>query len=203
MARSSRFDPLDKFRWLVDIPGFTRMGFTSTQTPGITYNINDYPQGGSHLNPLKIIDGATYKPVALERGVTADPSFSKWASAAMDLLSNNASSQSVNQSVSDITSGNLSSVVTAVTTAAGFIPVPYKTTTPYSYRKDIEIIHVNRAGQAVVTYTLYNAFPIEYTPASDFQAGEEGISIERLVLGYEGFEVKYNPLVTALQSFSI
>lgn len=65
---------------------------------------------------------------------------------------------------------------------------------PGEYRKTIIIDHMDRAGRIVKRYALYNAFPIEYKPASDFSAdGDDLLSMERLVLAYESFEVLPNP----------
>lgn len=58
------------------------------------------------------------------------------------------------------------------------------------YRRQVTINHLDRQGRIVKTYKLYNAFPIEYKPASDFVAdGDDLLSMEKLVLGYESFEV--------------
>lgn len=195
MARISTADPLDKFRWLVDIPGFQRVGFTSTQTPGITMNVNEYPEGGAHYHPRIIIDSVSYKKIALERGVTIDPSFSKWAAACIDLHNNNALAKNIK--INDFP--NLETAQSITTASIGFNPIPFENSTPFSYRKDIKIYHVGRDGQIAVIYTIYNAIPVEYTPASDFQASEEGVSIEKLVLAYEGFDVRYNPGVSLVK----
>jgi hypothetical protein len=48
MARPSTKDPLDKFRWSVEIDGFTRLGFASCETPSVSFNINKYPEGGKY-----------------------------------------------------------------------------------------------------------------------------------------------------------
>lgn len=197
MARVSTLDPLDKFRWLVDIPGFNRVGFTSTQVPSMVVNTNDYAEGGSHLNPKKIVDGVTYKPITLSRGVTTDPGFSKWAAGFMDLVTNNAVSKNTSFDSSNI----LDSVANIAQAALGYNPIPFSSSIPFSYRKNIKIYHVNRLGQVQVVYNIYNAFPIEYVPASDFEAGEEGISIEKLTLGYEGFDVSYSPVLGSAGSF--
>jgi phage tail-like protein len=90
MARSSLRDPLDKFRWAVQIAGFTKLGFETTTAPGYKLTTNKYAEGGSHLNPRSIIDGAEFKPVVLSVGVTTDTSFAKWASGPFYILQNNA-----------------------------------------------------------------------------------------------------------------
>jgi hypothetical protein len=59
------------------------------------------------------------------------------------------------------------------------------------YRKTVIISHLDRAGRPVKVYTLYNAFPIEYKPASDFSADtDDTLSMEKLVLTYESFDVE-------------
>lgn len=64
---------------------------------------------------------------------------------------------------------------------------------PGSYRRTVQIDHLDRAGRIVKSYILINAYPTEYQPASDFSAdGDDMISMEKLVLSYEGFEVKRN-----------
>lgn len=166
MARPSSKDPLDKFRWAVTIDDFVRLGFSSCETPSISVNTQSYPEGGSHLWPRKIIDSVEYKPVTLQRGVTSNLDFHRWATQFMELI----------QGARD--TGNATPT---------FIP-------PGEYRKTIKIDHLDRTGTIVKSYILYNAFPIEYKPASDFASdSDDTISMEKLVLTYESFEVKINP----------
>lgn len=172
MARSSAKDPLDKFRWAVTIDGFTRLGFSSCETPSYSINTQNYPEGGSHLWPRKIVDSIEYKPVALQRGVTSDFNFHEWAIQFMEL-----------------TKGERDRTFRLGSETASGPQYP-----PSDYRKTIRIDHLDRAGRIVKTYILYNAFPIEYKPASDFSAdGDDLLSMERLVLTYESFEVQGNP----------
>lgn len=172
MARSSAKDPLDKFRWAVTIDGFTRMGFSSCETPSISVNTQSYAEGGSHLWPRKIIDSVEYKPVAFQRGVTSDFNFHEWAIQFMELYKGQRDRSYKN----------------------GGQPTEGTQYPPGDYRKTVRIDHLDRAGRIVKTYILYGAFPIEYKPASDFSAdGDDLLSMERLVLTYESFEVQGNP----------
>lgn len=95
MPRSGNFDPIDRFRWRVYVVNpagavWARAGFTSCNSPAITLNASTYPEGGSHMNPRLIIDGAAYKPITLKRGVImgkgADD-FSKWIESTFKALS--------------------------------------------------------------------------------------------------------------------
>lgn len=205
MARSALLDPLDKFRWIVEIEGFTRNGFTKCSTPEYRVQERKYSEGGNHLNPLSIVNSIDYSPVTLERGVTNDTSFAKWASGAFDLVQNN-------QALSSSSSGELinndgafptfNAEVFAETVGNIISPsvVPSYTPSgssdyPFSYRRDVRIKHINRLGQTEVLYTLYRAYPIVYKPASNFDAEDDnGMSVELLVLAYEGFDVKYSGL---------
>jgi phage tail-like protein len=167
MARPSTKDPLDKFRFQVNVDGFTRLGFTAVETPTVTLTTKNYAEGGNHLFPKKIIETVSYSAVTLMRGVTSDRSFNEWATSYFRLISN--------------------------------IPDPLLNNSALSYRRNVTITHLDRAGRTIRTYTLYNAFPTEYKPASDFSAdGDDSYSLEKLVLEYESFDVtiagqKYNP----------
>lgn len=162
MARPSSKDPLDKFRWSVTIDGFQRLGFTSVSTPSYTVVSRTYREGGAHLNPKRIVDEINYSPVTMLRGVTGDASFLEWAR-------------------------GIFNPVLGVVKIDGTTPDPDGTP---EYRRDVIISHLDRAGRAVATYKLYNAFPVEYKPASDFESdADDSFSVERLVLEYESFEV--------------
>jgi phage tail-like protein len=169
MARPSSKDPLDKFRWGVNIEGFTRLGFSACETPSVAINTQSYPEGGSHLYPKKIIDSIEYKPVTLMRGVSSDLNFHEWVIQFEELIRGRRNNSS------------------------GF--------PPGSYRKTVVIDHLDRAGRIVKTYTLYNAFPIEYKPASDFSSdADDTISMEKLVLAYESFDVVRGPTGSGKES---
>lgn len=197
MARSGVKDPLDKFRWTVSIPGFSKLGFYQCAVPRYNITPKEYAEAGSHLNPKVIIDRVGAVPVTLTRGVTNDTSFAKWAAGPWDLVQNNAAS-----ATPPTVPNTFEGAVNAVTNLIGASVVPASSSYPFSYRKDVKIEHVNRAGQAEVTYTLYNAIVISYQPASDFDAmADDALSIETLVLGYEGFDVRYAGVSGVLGNF--
>jgi phage tail-like protein len=196
MARSAVRDPLGKFSWIVTVDGFSRMGFTQSGTPKYTISTKEYAEGGSHLNPKQIIDRVSYQPITLARGVTNDSSFSKWASGAWDLVQNNAATKS--NSKLDVTSpvGFIKSVgdkaLSSFSSDKADV-VPSSSKYPFSYRRNVKIEHLNRAGIVEVTYILHNCMVVSYQPASDFDSnGDDGLSIETLTLAYEGFTVSYS-----------
>ena len=164
MARPSNKGPLDRYRWSVEIDGFGKLGFSSCETPSVALKITKYAEGANHLYPKNIVDSVEYRPVTLQRGVTSDLDFDKWVKSYFDFL-------------------------------RGFRMMEkgenWPTQQPTEYRKTVIIKHLDRAGRAVKVYTLYNAFPIEYKPASDFSADtDDTLSMEKLVLTYESFSVE-------------
>lgn len=198
MARSILMDPLDKYRWTVEIEGFTRFGFTICTVPGYDITTHNYAEGGAHLNPRNIIDAISYKPVTLSRGVTNDTSFAKWASGPFDLVQNNEALQE--SQLPDFLPDFVETVGTNLVIGGPALAAS-SSKYPFQYRRTVKINHCNRVGQAVVTYTLYNAFPISYTPASEFDSSaDDGLSIETLILSYEGFDVRYTGLAGAAVS---
>lgn len=158
MARPTSKDPLDRFRWTVEIDDIGRGGFSSVQTPSYSISTNEYKEGGAHLYPKQIVDSIRYEPISLERGVTSDDGFLKWAKGPFQIL-NSATNTQDNNNIEN-------------------------------YRRDVIISHMDRAGSKIRIYRLFNAIPIEYKPASDFGSDIEEVSLERIVIAYEGFEVQ-------------
>jgi phage tail-like protein len=85
MSRSSKLDPLDRFRWRIYVAQggdtFLRAGFSECSSPGVTITYKEYLEGGGHMTPRLIHDKASFKPITLRRGVVAKPSvddFSRW-----------------------------------------------------------------------------------------------------------------------------
>ena len=191
MARSGFRDPLDKYRWVVDIPGFSKSGFLTCSVPKSIITTRKYREAGAHLNPKLIYDQVEYAPVTLSRGVTNDTSFTKWATSAWDLVQKNAG-------VATSDSGDTTSptgMLLAAASSGGAKPVPSESGYPFSYRRTVKIENVNRAGQTEVVYVLYNAIPTIYHPASDFDALDDNtVSIETLTIEYEGFDILYTGL---------
>lgn len=186
MARPAEKDPLDKFRWTVKIEGFTRLGFSACGVPSISYNTNTYAEGGAHLFPKKIVDSVEYRPITLTRGVTTDQSFGKWARNPIEIVRGRTENPTIElESVDNTALANAIGTPDVVATNKEVLNIPL------DYRRDVVIEHRNRAGKIVKKYILYNAFPIEYVPASDFASdGDDVLSLETLTLAYEGFEVR-------------
>jgi phage tail-like protein len=63
---------------------------------------------------------------------------------------------------------------------------------PRDMRKDIRIELYNEAGQVVLAYTLYRAWPTVYQALPELDADGSIIAIELLVLAHEGWERDYD-----------
>lgn len=177
MARTGAKDPLDKFRWAVSVDGFTKLGFSACDVPSITINTKSYPEGGAHLYPRQIVESTEYSPVTLTRGVTTDKSFHDWVKQVLELI----------KGMSAQETKLLQQQYQLLGSQA------YDRAAPIEYRRTVKIHHLDRSSRIIKTYVLHNAFPVEYKPASDFASdGDDLLSMEKLVLKYESFEVITN-----------
>jgi phage tail-like protein len=69
------------------------------------------------------------------------------------------------------------------------------------YRKDVTIQMLDREGNVARQWTLYNAWPSNFVPGSDLNAGEDGDkSLEQLTLKYEDFREENPGAATARAS---
>jgi len=84
MAKSSirvrRFDPYKKFKFRVKwddryVAGVSKVGGLKRST-----EVVEYREGGDPSASRKVPGRTTYEPITLERGVTHDTEFEKWAS---------------------------------------------------------------------------------------------------------------------------
>lgn len=174
MARSAVLDPLEKFRFDVswssdgasEATARTRAGFHDMQMPKRTTTKGLYREG---IDPdvSQLFAGlSTMEDVVLSRGVLVNDQnneFYKWMSA-----------------VHNPTSGALGRDAISARPAGA---------ASNDYRKDVTIKMLDREGLVVRQWTLFNAFPVHFTPGSDLNAGEDGEkSLESLTLGYEDFK---------------
>jgi phage tail-like protein len=174
MARSSRVDPLEKFRFAVqwssdgdsESTTLVRLGFHDVQMPkrsttkiayreGIDPDINQQAPGLSSM-----------EDVVMSRGVIIDDpnaEFYKWMSAVHNPTAGHVGREALAARSSDAAAAN--------------------------YRKDVTVQMLDREGNVARQWTLYNAFPINFVPGSDLDASEDGEkSMEQLTLAYEDFK---------------
>lgn len=173
MARSAQVDPLERFRFAVgwssdgssEPTALVRLGFHDIQMPKRATTKISYREGiDPDINQLA--PGlSTMEDVVMTRGVIIEDQngeFYKWISA-----------------VHRPTSGHVAREALGARGVAAL----------NEYRKDVTIQMLDREGNVARQWVLYNAFPINFVPGSDLNAGEDGDkSMEQLTIGYEDFK---------------
>ena len=173
MARSSVVDPLEKFRFAVswssqgesEGTALVRMGVHDIQMPKRSTTKISYREGiDPDINQLA--PGLnTMEDVVMSRGVIInDPNneFYKWMSSVHNPTSGHVGREQLNARPANAAANE--------------------------YRKDVTIQMLDREGNVARQWTLYQAWPSNFVPGSDLNAGEDGEkSMESLTLSYEDF----------------
>lgn len=175
MARAATNDPLEKFRFLIDISyggnietGFTRLGFHDVQMPKRTTNKIMYREG-YHSDISSVSAGlSTMEDIVLSRGVLGSESgvgdFYKWIS-------------------------TVHTPSTGITNPTGTGNAADDKSSSAAYRATVTISMLDRTGTTVRQWKVYQAWPTHFVPGSDLNAGEDGEkSMESLTLAYEDFQ---------------
>lgn len=199
MARSSQEDPVEKFRFRVSVVAFnpsltgvvetvagllpvgndlkkgfailSRAGFQEVTLPKVNISTISYRENIDNQRFTKHAGLAKYDPISLRRGVTRNRDLYDWYRLVNEELALLAVAQELNQD-------------------AKYTPVQSE-----QYRKDVIIEVLNRKGQAVKAWYLFNCWPNSYKPGNDLNSASEEKLIEELSLEYESFietDVKEN-----------
>ena len=173
MARSSKVDPLEKFRFAVswssdaggEGTGLVRVGFHDIQMPKRSTTKITYREGVDPDINQVAAGLSTMEDVVMSRGVIiedANGEFYKWMSA-----------------IHKPTAGHIGREALLARGKAGL----------NDYKKDVTIQLLDREGNVARQWVLYNAFPMNFVPGSDLNASEDGEkSMEALTLAYEDFK---------------
>lgn len=154
-----RFDPYKNFRFLVKwdgkyVAGISKVGGLVKTTQAIKH------RSGGDPSTARVSPGQTeYEPITLERGVTHDLEFEKWANKVWDYKNSTQAEGSANQLVS-----------------------------LKDFRKDIIIEVQNEAGQKVIAYNVYRCWVSEYHAMPDLDSMGNAIAIQMVKLENEGWE---------------
>lgn len=179
MARSSTTDPLEKFRFLVEWStdtgsessgigraGFTEVGMPKRNTNKINYreghdpDINMLSAGLSSMEDITLTRGL----IKMNAGDEANNAFYRWMSAVHRPQAGHPGMRGADAT----RPGNVAAA---------------------EYRKDVTIKVLDRTGAVSRVYRLYNAWPTNFVPGSDMNAGEDGDKmLESMTLAYEDFK---------------
>lgn len=186
MPRSSRLDPIEKFRFKLTVISvdlsldgaintvagavggnsfavLTRAGFNEITLPRANVNSYTYRENLDAQRSSKIPGLVTYEPITLRRGVTSTRDLYDWYRLVNDESFLLASAQEL---------------------ARDSIVAPPQSD---NFRKDVIIECLDREGAATKAWQLMNCFPNTYKPGDDLIASSEEKLIEELGLEYEFF----------------
>lgn len=173
MARSSIVDPMERFRFALswsstgdsENTALVRLGFHDMQMPKRTTTKISYREGidpdiNQHAAGL-----SNMEDVVMNRGVIitdANDECYKWMSAVHNPTTGHVGREALGGRAPNAAANN--------------------------YKKDVTVQMLDREGNVARQWTLFNAFPVNFVPASDLNAGEDGDkSLESLTLAYEDF----------------
>lgn len=174
MARSSVVDPLEKFRFAVswsadgqsEATALVRLGFHDVQMPKRATNKISYREGIDPDNNQLAPGLSTMEDIVMSRGTIItdlNGEFYKWVSAVHNPTSGHVGREALGARASNAASNQ--------------------------FRKDVTIQMLDREGNVARQWTLFQAWPSNFVPGSDLNAGEDGEkSMEQLTLSYEDFK---------------
>lgn len=191
MARSSKDDPIEKFRFSVSVISIdlsvssavqdigalagnnsfvrqkfaviARAGFSEVGLPKANINEMSYRENVDNQRFSKGPGLVKYEPIVMRRGVTDSFDLYNWYREVHDDLA-------------------LLSVGQELSKDAKLAPVQSET-----FRKEVIITVHNRAGEPVKQWILFNAFPIAYKGGNDLNASGDEKLVEEITLTYESF----------------
>jgi len=173
MARSAALEPLEKFRFRVTLSGATAdsgsaatagtvAGFHDVQLPKRTTNKGTYREGDDNDVSQLFAGLSSMEDIVLSRGLV--PFKTATPNALYEWMS----------AIHKPSAGNKARTADAAS---------------HEYRKDVTITMLDREGKEARKWKLHNAWPVNFVPGSDLNAGEDGEkSLEQLTLAYEDFE---------------
>ena len=190
MARSASRDPLEKFRFRVTViavsPNLTgvvetigslsgqgtvlknfavlgRVGFSEIDPPRATISEIPYRENIDGYRFTKTPGLVRYDPVTLKRGVTKSRDLHDWMRQVNDEL---ALLTTANELVGNVKKGPKQSE---------------------NFRKDVVIEVLDREGNPIKGWYLFNAWPTSYKPGDSLNASAEEKLVEEMQLTYEVF----------------
>lgn len=191
MARSSKKDPVEKFRFRVtvisldlsvngvldtigglsssgtaarnNIAILSRSGFSQVTLPKANVSHMTYRENIDNQRFSKIPGLVKYDPITLRRGVTENRNMYDWY-------------RLVNEEL-------------ALLTVAGELNQDAKFTPTQSgnFRRDVILEVLDRAGEPIKGWYLFNAWPSSYQPGDSLDASADEKLVEEITLEYEFF----------------
>ncbi len=159
-TNSSRFDPYKNFKFRVKWDGNYVAGVSKVGALKRTTEVVEHREGGDQSTSRKSPGRTKYEPITLERGVTHDREFQRWANKVWDYQNSLAPGEQRTMEVS-----------------------------LKDFRKDIIIDLFNESGQKVLSYYVYRAWVSEYQALPELDANANAVAIQSIKLENEGWDM--------------
>jgi phage tail-like protein len=158
-VNTNRFDPYKNFKFRVKWDGRYVAGVSKVSALKRSTEMVEHREGGDPSTSRKSPGRTKYEAITLERGVTHDTEFEKWANKVWDFANAQAGPDQRNREVS-----------------------------LKDFRKNIIIDVYNEAGQKVLSYKVYRCWVSDYQALPDLDANANAVAIQTLKLENEGWE---------------
>jgi phage tail-like protein len=165
VANPNRYDPYKNFKFRVKWDGRYVAGVSKVSALRRTTEVVSHREGGDPSIVRKSPGQTSYEAVTLERGVTHDLEFEKWANKVWSYTNAEAGDDQRTKEVSLA-----------------------------DFRKHIAIDVFNEAGQKVISYNIYRCWVSEYQALPELDASANAVAIQTLKLENEGWrrDVEYS-----------
>ncbi|MFO0614283.1 MAG: phage tail protein [Polyangiaceae bacterium] len=157
-ASGKRLDPYRNFLFRVKWGSDYVAGVSKVSGLAKTVQAIRHREGGDP-NPRMLPGQVDWQPITMERGITNNAEFQKWASAVWGYSN---------------MQGELGKTATPVLA---------------EFRRDMTVELYNESGVLAMTWNIYYAWPSAYVGLSELDALGNVVTIESLTLQHEGFEL--------------
>ncbi|MGW8375348.1 phage tail protein [Streptomyces sp. ODS28] len=158
-VNATRVDPYKNFKFRVMWDSHYVAGISKVSPLKRTTEVVPHRNGADASTSRKNPGRTEYEAITLERGVTHDPDFDRWANKVWDY--NNArgpdTERTQEMSLED-------------------------------FRKTIQIEVLNEAGQVALRYEIYKCWVSEYQVLSDLDGNANAVAIQHIKLENEGWQ---------------
>jgi phage tail-like protein len=158
-VNAARLDPYKNFKFRVKWDGRYVAGISKVSALKRTTEVVKHREGGDQSINRKSPGRTDFDAITLERGVTHDLEFERWANKVWDYQNAQASADSRNKEMSLA-----------------------------DFRKDLSIDVFNEAGQLVLSYHVFRAWVSEYQALPDLDANANAVAIQHIKLENEGWQ---------------
>jgi phage tail-like protein len=158
-VNATRFDPYKNFKFRLKWDGRYVAGVTRISALRRTTEVVEHREGGDPSTVRKSPGRTKYEPITLEKGVTHDPEFERWANKVWSFANAQAAPAQRTQEVS-----------------------------LKDFRKNIRIELYNEAGQLVLAYNVYRCWVSEFQALPELDANANAVAIQSITLENEGWD---------------